>query len=90
MRSSAPSAAARARRARRRRIRPSAGHDLAACISHEFRTPLTAIRGFAETLLRGGIRDRRERTRFLKLIEENADRLDKLVDEHLDLPDARG
>ncbi len=58
--------------------------DFVANASHELKTPLTVIRAAAETVLDGdlpaGLRDR-----FLRSIEGNTERLQRLVDDLLDL-----
>jgi two-component system phosphate regulon sensor histidine kinase PhoR len=54
-------------------------------VSHEFRTPLTAIQGFAETLLAGAIDDAENRVRFLEIILEHARRLARLTEDLLRL-----
>jgi len=58
--------------------------DFVANASHELKTPLTVIGGFAETL-----RDRNlptaDRERFLDTIETNARRMQRIVDDLLDL-----
>jgi two-component system phosphate regulon sensor histidine kinase PhoR len=54
-------------------------------VSHEFKTPLTAIQGFAETLLGGAIDDREHRGRFLEIILDHARRLAQLTDDLLEL-----
>jgi two-component system phosphate regulon sensor histidine kinase PhoR len=54
-------------------------------VSHEFRTPLTAIQGFAETLLAGAIDDAQNRVRFLEIILEHARRLARLTEDLLRL-----
>ena len=59
--------------------------DFVANVSHELRTPLSSIKGYAETLREGAIDDKENRLAFLKTIEEQADRLSKLVDDLLDL-----
>jgi two-component system phosphate regulon sensor histidine kinase PhoR len=59
--------------------------ELTANVSHELRTPLTSIKGFAETLLGGAMRDEATARRFLEIIDKEADRLVKLVDDLLDL-----
>jgi len=62
-----------------------ARRDFVANISHEFKTPLTAIQGFAETLLAGAIDDAQNRVRFLEIIRNNSVRLGRLTDDLLKL-----
>jgi two-component system phosphate regulon sensor histidine kinase PhoR len=57
--------------------------DFVANVSHEFRTPLTAIQGFAETLLAGAIDDPQNRGRFLEIIVEHSRRLARLTEDLL-------
>lgn len=59
--------------------------DFVANISHEFKTPLTAIQGFAETLLGGALDDPENRGRFLEIILGHARRLARLTDDLLKL-----
>jgi two-component system phosphate regulon sensor histidine kinase PhoR len=59
--------------------------DFVANVSHEFKTPLTAIQGFAETLLAGAIDDPQNRNRFLEIILEHSRRLARLTDDLLKL-----
>jgi two-component system phosphate regulon sensor histidine kinase PhoR len=60
-------------------------HDFVANVSHEFKTPLTAIQGFAETLLSGALEDPRNNRRFLEIIRDHAARLAVLTDDLLKL-----
>jgi two-component system, OmpR family, phosphate regulon sensor histidine kinase PhoR len=62
-----------------------ARRDFVANISHEFRTPLTAIQGFAETLLGGALEDTQHSRRFIEIIHEHALRLGRLTDDLLKL-----
>ncbi len=55
--------------------------ELTANVSHELRTPLTSIKGFAETLLAGAMSDEETCRRFLTIIDNEAARLMKLVDD---------
>lgn len=59
--------------------------DFVANVSHEFKTPLTAIRGFAETLLSGALSDPKNNRRFLEIIRDHSSRLDRLTDDLLKL-----
>ncbi len=58
---------------------------LAADISHEFKSPLTSIRGAAELLQDGAADDPPARARFLHNIIEDSERLDRLVTRLLEL-----
>jgi len=55
-----------------------------ASVSHELKTPLTAIRMFAETLAMGRSRDERTRSEYLETIVNESERLARLVDNVLD------
>jgi two-component system phosphate regulon sensor histidine kinase PhoR len=57
--------------------------DFVANVSHEFRTPLTAIQGFSETLLAGAINDPENRVKFLEIIQEHSRRLARLTEDLL-------
>lgn len=59
--------------------------DFVANVTHEIKTPLTAIIGFVETLEQGAIDDAATARKFLHTIRENAGRLDRLVDDLLTL-----
>ncbi|MEJ2538883.1 MAG: ATP-binding protein [Gemmatimonadota bacterium] len=59
--------------------------DFVANASHELKTPLTSIRGFAETLLEDQDMDPETRERFLAAIRNNTLRLQNLVEDLLDL-----
>jgi two-component system phosphate regulon sensor histidine kinase PhoR len=61
--------------------------DFVANVSHELRTPLTAIRGYAETLLGGALDDAQHARKFIGVIERNAERLTRLIDDLLTLSD---
>jgi two-component system phosphate regulon sensor histidine kinase PhoR len=59
--------------------------DFVGNVSHEFKTPLTAIQGFAETLLAGAIDDPKNNRRFLEIIREHAARLARVTNDLLKL-----
>ena len=55
-----------------------------ASVSHELKTPLTAIRMFAETLSLGRMRDEQAKSEYLETIVNESERLARLVDNVLD------
>src|SRR2546425_11756786 len=57
--------------------------DFVANVSHEFKTPLTSIRGYTETLLSGAKDDPKIASEFLRIIERNAQNLEALVSDLL-------
>ncbi len=60
--------------------------DFVANVSHELRTPVTAIQGYAETLLRGR-RDEATQQEFLEIIHRHGKRMGALVEGLLTLSD---
>jgi two-component system phosphate regulon sensor histidine kinase PhoR len=59
--------------------------EFVANVSHELKTPLTAIKGLLETLLSGALEDAANNRRFVTLIDEDATRLGRLIDDLLAL-----
>jgi two-component system, OmpR family, phosphate regulon sensor histidine kinase PhoR len=59
--------------------------DFVANVSHEFKTPLTAIRGYTETLLGGALEDPKIASDFLHIVQRNARHLEDLVSDLLTL-----
>jgi len=59
--------------------------DFVANVSHELRTPLTALLGFIETLKFAARDDPAARTRFLDIMEREAERMNRLVGDLLQL-----
>lgn len=62
----------------------SVRRDFVANVSHELKTPLTSIRGYAETLLTDDLADEMRR-QFLEVIFKNTGRIQRIVDDLLDL-----
>ncbi|MCK8824664.1 two-component system histidine kinase PnpS [Fuchsiella alkaliacetigena] len=54
-------------------------------VSHELKTPLTSIKGYTETLLTNQQADFETNQQFLQIINDEADRLEQLISELLDL-----
>jgi two-component system phosphate regulon sensor histidine kinase PhoR len=59
--------------------------DFVANVSHELKTPVTSIKGFAETLLDGSVNDPQQVQRFLKIIAKHSDRLNAIIEDLLSL-----
>jgi two-component system phosphate regulon sensor histidine kinase PhoR len=59
--------------------------DFVANASHELRTPIAAVRSATETLQTGALEDPIAANRFLDIIERNAQRLQSLVEDMLEL-----
>ncbi|MCX6377994.1 MAG: PAS domain-containing protein [Armatimonadetes bacterium] len=62
--------------------------DLVANVSHELRTPLTSIRAMAETLQEGAIHDEEVAERFVLIIQQEVERLTRLLEDLLVLSHA--
>jgi two-component system sensor histidine kinase VicK len=58
--------------------------EFVANVSHELKTPLTSIKGYSETILAGGLNPE-EQMQFTKVINNEANRMNKLVADLLKL-----
>lgn len=60
-------------------------------VSHELRTPLTSIQGYTSRLMRQDIViDEETKHKSLRIIKEQAERLKRLIDDLLTIPDIEG
>ncbi|MBP9865452.1 MAG: PAS domain-containing protein [Candidatus Omnitrophica bacterium] len=59
--------------------------DFVANVSHELKTPITSLKGFIETLLSGALNHREQSEKFLRMMEEDTQRLIRLVNDLLEL-----
>jgi two-component system phosphate regulon sensor histidine kinase PhoR len=59
--------------------------DFVANVSHELKTPITAIKGFVETLLDGALDNRDEAEQFLKIVERQVERLSVIIEDLMSL-----
>ncbi|WP_218095839.1 two-component system histidine kinase PnpS [Paenibacillus solanacearum] len=59
--------------------------EFVANVSHELKTPIAAVKGFAETLLAGALNDKDTARSFLQIIFDESDRLNRLIGDILEL-----
>lgn len=59
--------------------------NFAANVSHELKTPLTAIKGAVETLLEGAMDSPEDAHKFLNIIEKHSERLASLINDTMSL-----
>lgn len=59
--------------------------EFVANVSHELKTPIAAVKGFAETLLNGALHDPETSYAFVKIIYEESERLNRLIGDILEL-----
>jgi two-component system phosphate regulon sensor histidine kinase PhoR len=59
--------------------------DFVANVSHELKTPITSIKGFVETLLAGALKEPENAENFLRIIANQTDRLNEIIDDLLTL-----
>ena len=59
--------------------------DFVANVSHELKTPITSIKGFAETLLDGAIDDKETAINFVNIINNESGRIFAIIEDLLDL-----
>ena len=65
----------------------TAQHEFVGDVSHEIRTPITSIQGFAQALTEGVATDDEQRDRFARIIKQEAGRLMELTGTLLALAD---
>ncbi|HOW98522.1 MAG TPA: ATP-binding protein, partial [Kiritimatiellia bacterium] len=63
----------------------SVRRDFVANVSHELKTPITSIKGFIETLQDGALKSEEEARRFLGIMARQADRLNAIIEDLLQL-----
>ncbi|MEK8126772.1 ATP-binding protein [Paenibacillus filicis] len=59
--------------------------EFVANVSHELKTPIAAVKGFAETLLAGALNDKDTARSFLQIIFDESERLNRLIGDLLEL-----
>jgi two-component system phosphate regulon sensor histidine kinase PhoR len=59
--------------------------EFVANVSHEIKTPITAIKGFVETLRDGAVKNPEDAERFLEIISKHIDRLEAIIEDLLSL-----
>jgi two-component system, OmpR family, phosphate regulon sensor histidine kinase PhoR len=59
--------------------------EFVANVSHELKTPIAAVKGFAETLLAGALNDKETARSFLQIIFDESERLNRLIGDLLEL-----
>jgi len=59
--------------------------EFVANVAHEIRTPVTSIKGFAETLLDDALSDQKSTRNFLRVIARQTDRLNAIIEDLLTL-----
>ena len=59
--------------------------EFVANVSHEIKTPITAIKGFVETLNDDKVKERQDTKRFLEIITKHAKRLEAIIEDLLSL-----
>lgn len=59
--------------------------EFVANVSHELKTPITSVKGFAETLLSGDVPDETTAKQFLQIIYDESERLNRLITDLLEL-----
>jgi len=64
--------------------------DFVGNVSHELKTPVTSIKGFTETLLDGAIDDLETNREFVEIIDKEAERLKRVIQDLLELSRIEG
>lgn len=59
--------------------------EFVANVSHELKTPITSVKGFAETLLSGDVPDEATAKQFIQIIYDESERLNRLITDLLEL-----
>ncbi|MEV2562747.1 ATP-binding protein [Paenibacillus larvae] len=59
--------------------------EFVANVSHELKTSVAAVKGFAETLMAGALEDKEMARSFLQIIYDESDRLNRLIGDILEL-----